>query len=179
VTAGILGRRYASALLALASEAGSVDKVARDLHDFAISWQESRELRALFENPSVSVAARRQVLREIAQASNMDPLVRDTMLLVADRGRMAYLTDIIEAFDALAEARSGRLHAEVITAGELPEAYFTELRKILEQVTGKQVVVATRIDPSLLGGVVTRIGDQVFDGSLSHRLNELKQELSR
>jgi F-type H+-transporting ATPase subunit delta len=179
VTAGILGRRYASALLALASEAGSVDKVSRDLHDFAISWQESRELRALFENPSVSVAARRQVLREIAQASNMDALVRDTMLLIADRGRMAYLVDVIEAFDALAEARSGRLHAEVITAGELPEAYFTELRKILEQVTGKQVVVATRVDPSLLGGVVTRIGDQVFDGSLSHRLNELKQELSR
>lgn len=179
MSAGILGRRYASALLALATEAKNIEKVSRDLHDFAASWRESRELRNAFENPSVSMASRRQVLRDIAQASSMDALVRDTLLLVSDRGRMAYLPEIIDAFDTMAEARSGRVRAEVITASELPEAYFTELRKILEQVTGKQVVVATRVDPSLLGGVVTRIGDQVFDGSLSHRLNELKHELSR
>ena len=179
MTVGILGRRYASALLALATEAGNVDKVSRDLHDFANSWRESRELRTAFENPSVSVAARREVLREIAKTSGMEPLVRDTLLLVSDRGRMSYLQEILDAFDAMAEARSGRVRAEVITASELPESYFVELRKILEQVTGKQVVVATRVDPSLLGGVVARIGDQVFDGSLSHRLNELKHELSR
>jgi F-type H+-transporting ATPase subunit delta len=179
VSVGILGRRYASALLALASEAGSIDAVSRDLRDFAATWKENRALRTAFENPSVKVATRRQLLRDIAQASGMNDLVRDTLLLVADRRRMAYLPEIIEAFEALAEARSGRLRAEVITASELPAAYFTELQKILEQVTGKQVIVATHVDPSLLGGVVTRIGDQVFDGSLSHRLNELKHELSR
>jgi F-type H+-transporting ATPase subunit delta len=179
VTVGILGRRYAQALLTLATEAGNVDKVSRDLHDFTAGWRESRELRTAFENPSVSVATRRQVLRDIAQSSGMEPLVRDTLLLVSDRRRMAYLTEIVEAFDAMAEARSGRLRAEVVSAIELPEAYFTELQKTLEQVTGKQVAIARRVDPSLLGGVVTRIGDQVFDGSVSHRLNELKHELSR
>ena len=179
MSVGILGRRYASALLALASDAGNIDTVARDLRDFAASWQENRTLRAAFENPSVKVATRRQLLRDIAQASGMNDLVRDTLLLISDRRRMAYLPEIIQAFEALAEARSGRLRAEVITASELPAAYFNELQKILERVTGKQVVVATRVDPSLLGGVVTRIGDQVFDGSLSHRLSELKHELSR
>jgi F-type H+-transporting ATPase subunit delta len=179
MTIGVLGRRYASALLALASESGKVDKVAADLNDFAAAWDSSKELRSVFENPSVSVDARRKVLRDIATASNMDPLLRDTLLLVSDRGRMNHLSDIIEAFKALAEARSGRVRAEIVTATELPEAYFEQLQKTLERVTGKQVTVAKRVDPSILGGVVARIGDHVFDGSVNNRLDELKHELSR
>jgi F-type H+-transporting ATPase subunit delta len=175
----MIGRRYANALLALASQADAVDQVAKDLHDFAATWQESRELRAAFENPSVGVASRRQILRDVAQASGMHPLLRDTLLVLSDRGRMAQLPNLVEAFDALAEVRAGSVRAEVITASQLPEAYFAELQRILERVTGKHVLVTRRVDPALLGGVVTRIGDQVFDGSLSHRLNELKHELSR
>lgn len=179
MSTSILGRRYASALFALAEQAGSVEKIGQDLRDFAASWHSSRELRAAFENPSVGVQSRRQILRELAAASGMDPLARDTLLLVADRGRMGQVGDIANAYQALAESRSGRVRAEVVTATELPEAYFQELQKTLERVTGKKVSVARRVDPSLLGGVVTRVGDQVFDGSLRHQLDELKHELSR
>jgi F-type H+-transporting ATPase subunit delta len=179
MSTSILGRRYASALFSLAEQAGSVEKVGQDLRDFAASFQGSRELRNAFENPSVGVQSRKQILRELAAASGMDPLARDTLLLVSDRGRMAHVADIANAYQALAEARSGRVRAEVVTATELPEAYFQELQKTLERVTGKKVSVARRVDPSLLGGVVTRVGDQVFDGSLRHQLDELKHELSR
>ena len=176
---GILGRRYANALLALATQAGNLDKVSSDLRDFAKSWDESRELRSVFENPSVPVDTRRKVLREIAAASGMDPMLRDTLLLVSDRGRLAHLSEIAEAFFALAEERSGRVRAEVTSAAELPDAYVQELQRLLERVTGKQVSVTKRVDPTLLGGVVTRIGDHVFDGSVKNRLEELKHELSR
>ena len=179
MTIGILGRRYAGALLSLSTQAGNLDKVTSDLNEFARSWNESRELRSVFENPSVKAEARRNVLREIAAQSGMDPLVRDTLLVVSDRGRMAQLGEIVEAFGALAEARSGQVRAEVTSATELPEAYIRELQRTLERVTGKQVTVAKRVDPTLLGGVVTRIGDQVFDGSVKNRLEELKHELSR
>jgi F-type H+-transporting ATPase subunit delta len=179
VTIGILPKRYASALLALATNANKVERVTTDLNEFAASWKDSRDLRNAFENPVVSLEARRKILREIAANSGMDDLTRDTLLVISDRGRLKELPEIAAAFGELAEVRSGRVRAEVITATELPAAYFTELQKILEQVTGKQVVVSTRVDPSLLGGVVTRIGDQVFDGSLSHRLSELKHQLSR
>ena len=175
----IIGRRYANALLALASQAGNVDKIGKDLSDFAASWTDSRELRAAFENPIVSADARRTILKELAAASGMDELVRNTLLLMSDRGRLSQVSDVAEAFATLAEARSGRVRAEVITASELPDAYFRELQKTLERVTGKQVSVTKRVDPSLLGGVVTRIGDQVIDGSLKNRLDELKHELSR
>jgi F-type H+-transporting ATPase subunit delta len=179
MTTSILGRRYAAALFALAEQAGSIDKVGQDLRDFAASFQGSRELRSAFENPIVGVQSRRQILRDIAAQSSMDPLVRDTLLLVSDRGRMAQISDIASAYQIQAEARSGRVRAEVITAAELPEAYFQELQRTLERVTGKKVSVAHRVDPSLLGGIVTRVGDQVFDGSLRHQLDGLKHELSR
>lgn len=179
MTVSTLGRRYASAILALASQAGKVDKVGKDLRDFAASWKDSRDLRAAFENPSVTLEARKQILKEIATNAGMDPLVRDSLLLVAERGRLSSLPEIIESFDKLAEQRSGSVRAEVVTATDMPEAYFEELKKTLERVTGKQVVIAKSVDPSIIGGVVTRIGDQIFDGSVRNRLAELKGELLR
>jgi F-type H+-transporting ATPase subunit delta len=177
VTVGILGRRYATALLALASEAGKVDKVAKDLRELSATWQENKNLRVVFENPSVTAEARKQILKEIALSSGMDPLVRDTLQLVADRGRMSFLPEIVESFEVLAAQRSGRVRAEVVTATDMPEAYFEELKKTLERVTGKQVVIDKSVDASIIGGVVTRIGDQVYDGSIRNRLTELKTEL--
>jgi len=179
MTIGILGRRYATALLSLATSAGNVDKVGGDLNDFIATWNSSRDLRSVFENPSVGVQARRNILRDIAEQTGMQPVLRDTLLLLSDRGRLRFVGDVAEAYTALAEARSGRVRAEVVSASPLPEAYFTELQKTLERVTGKQVSIGHRVDASLLGGVVTRVGDRVFDGSLKNRLKELTHELSR
>jgi F-type H+-transporting ATPase subunit delta len=179
MTVSILGRRYGQALLTLATQANKVDKIGADLKDFAASWQASKDLRAAFENPTVNAETRRTVLRELAAASGMDDLARNTLLLVADRGRIAFVPEIAEGYAALAEARSGRVRAEVVSAIELPDAYFSELQKTLERVTGKQVSIAKRVDPTLLGGVVARVGDNVFDGSLKHRLEGLTHELSR
>lgn len=179
MTASIIGRRYASALLALAEEQNSSDIVRRDLSELLGSWRESRELRTVFENPSVSQISRRTILRELAQASGMHPLLRDTLLLLSDRRRLSHLPEVAEAFELLAEQKSGRVRAEVVSATQLPQEYYDNLRQVLERVTGKQVVVAPSVDPSLIGGVVTRVGDHVFDGSIKHRLVELKDELSR
>jgi F-type H+-transporting ATPase subunit delta len=175
-----LGRRYALALLNLAVEQNALDDVRRSLREFATTFEQNRDLRAVFENPSVSFEARRAILRDIAQASGMHKLVLDALLFVSDRGgRFKHLPEIVDAFEAAAEARAGRVRAEVVTATELPEEYFAGLQRTLEQVTGKQVVVVRRVDPSIIGGVVTRVGDKVFDGSVQHQLNELKEELTR
>jgi F-type H+-transporting ATPase subunit delta len=179
VTVSIIGRRYASALLALAEEQNASEIIRRDLAELLGGWRESRELRSVFENPSVSQTSRRTILRDLAQASGMHPLLRDTLLLLSDRGRMSHLPEVAESFEVLAEEKSGRVRAEVVSATELPQEYYDNLRQTLERVTGKQVVVAPRVDPSLIGGVVTRVGDHVFDGSVKHRLGELKDELSR
>jgi F-type H+-transporting ATPase subunit delta len=177
MSVSILGKRYARALVALANDAATVDRMAKDLKDFAASWESSRELRAAFENPSVPQAARGLILRDIAAQTGMNDQVRDLLLLLSDRQRMRHVGEVADAFAEIAEARSGKVRAEVTTATALPQSYFAELERILRDVTGKQVVLVNQVDPALIGGVVTRIGDRVFDGSLKSRLVELKDEL--
>ena len=178
MSASVIGKRYARALLQLL-DAGSIERAGRELKDFVAAWDGSRELRSVFENPSITQQARRGVLREIAQQMGMLEPVRDLLLLLSDRRRIRHVPEIADAFDALAEARSGRVRAEVITASALPPGYFAELERVLREVVGKPVVLAHRVDPALIGGVVARIGDQVYDGSVKSRLSELKEELLR
>ena len=179
MSASLLGRRYAKALYALAGESQAVEQVSRDLSDFAATWKSSPELRAVFENPGFSAEVRRRVLRDIAAQGSLHEQVRNTLLLLADRRRLSFLPEIVDALDEIVAAKSGRLSAEVTTASQLPETYFTALQRTLREVTGKEVDVVHKTDPSLIGGVVTRIGDQVFDGSIRNRLSELKDELLR
>ena len=175
----VIGRRYAKALFSLATEQGKVQEVAKGLSDFVDAYEESRELRSVFENPAFGAERRRAILADIAHAAILPELLVKTLHMLADRGRMRHVGEVSEAFQALLETSSGRVHAEITTATQLGEAYFTELQRTLQHVTGKEVTLSRKIDPSLLGGVVTRIGDQVFDGSLRHRLATLKDELLR
>ena len=81
------------------------------------------------------------------------------------------------AFNVLAQSTTGQVEAEVTTAAPMPEKYYLELQKVLEKVTGKKVVVVRKQDPSIIAGVITRVGDKVFDGSVRNRLTELKEQL--
>jgi F-type H+-transporting ATPase subunit delta len=177
MSVSVIGKRYAKALIQLAGEQSLVERFGRDLRDFASSWDQGRELRAVFENPGVTQENRRAVLREIAQQTGMHEQVQHLLLLLSDRGRMGHLPEVADAYDAMAEARSGKVRAEITSASELPAGYYAELERVLRDVTGKQVVLVHKVDPSLIAGVVTRIGDRVYDGSVKSRLSELKDEL--
>lgn len=177
MSANVLAKRYANALLQLADEAGVVERVSKDISDFAASWEASDALRQVFSNPKFSIDVRHNVVRDMATTAGMHKLVLDTLLLLTDGQRIRYVPEIAASFAELAEKRTGTIRAEVISAAELPASYSDEVKKALEAVTGKKVVVVRRTDPSLIGGVVTRVGDRVFDGSIRNRLAELKTEL--
>lgn len=172
-----IGRRYARALLDLAEQHKQTERVQRDLHDFADSFAKSRDLRHLVENPQVAREARKKVISTLLDRMAVAPIVKATILMLVDRGRMRYLADISEAFTEAAEARAGRVRAEVTTAVAMPDAYYAELQKVLEQATGKKIVLVKNTDPSIIAGVVTRVGDKVFDGSVRSRLGELKERM--
>jgi F-type H+-transporting ATPase subunit delta len=179
MSVSVLGKRYANALLQLASDADVIDRAGRDLRDFASAFAESRELRGVFENPQVGQSSRHQILRDIAQNAGMHELVRDTLLVLSDRQRIGHVGEVADAYEAMAEARSGKLRAELVSASALPESYFQALETTLREATGRDVVVVRKVDPTLIGGVVARVGDQVFDGSVKNRLSELETELLR
>ena len=175
---GPIASRYARAILELADEAKQLDRVAKDLVDAAEMWKSSSELRDLFSNPSFSADVRKKALVDLTTRAAFSPLVKNALLYLNDRRRIEFLPDIAEAFGVLAEARAGKVRAEVISAAPLGEAYYLQLKKALEDVTGKAVTIDKKTDPSLIGGVITRVGDQVFDGSLRTRLQELTESLT-
>jgi len=172
-----VGRRYGRALFDLAKANGAVEEVGQSLSDFVAGWEESPDLQSLFGNPSYRADTRIAVLKEMANAMFLSDFVLKSLCLLSDRGRMAHIPEIYQAYRDLAEADSGRVRAEVITASDLPDSYFEELEATIARITGREVTLTRRTDPSLIGGVVTRIGDQVFDGSIKHHLTELKAEL--
>lgn len=172
-----LGRRYAKALLELAREQNQTDQVVRDVGALSTAWKESSELRQIVRNPVVPKAALRATIDAIMDKLGTSKLVRNTIGLLADRRRLPYLPDILATFEEFSEAETGRVRAEVISAKPLTEAYCTRLQEKLQRATGQQIVLVKREDPSLIGGVVTRIGDRVFDGSISNRLSELRETL--
>lgn len=175
--ASSLGKRYAQALLELAVESNQVESVGRDLTALVATWQSSRELRETFVNPRYGADVRRRILDDILAKSSVSPLLQNTLRLLGDRRRLMYLPDIADAYALLAEARSGKVRAEVVTATALPDSYFAELTATLERVTGKKITLVRKVDPSIIGGVVTRVGDRVFDGSLKNQLHLLEEEL--
>lgn len=172
-----LGRRYAKALLELAREQGEVDSVLRDVGALAGAWKTSADLRELVRNPVVPRPALKATVDAVMEKLGCSRLVRNTVKLLADKGRLPHLEEVLHALEELAEAETGRVRVEVVSAKPLSDAYYDRLTEKLKRVTDLKVVLVKKQDPSLIGGVVTRVGDQVFDGSLSNRLSELKETL--
>jgi F-type H+-transporting ATPase subunit delta len=177
MTVGALGKRYARAILELASEQGQLEQVGQELTEFAALWSGSVELQTVFLNPDVAQAARKAVLSDVLVRTGVSDLTRKSILYVADSGRLAALPAIARSYSELAEQTSGIVSAEVTSAAPLSDAYYAQLQKTLEQVTGHKVSIAKKTDPNLIAGVVTRVGDKVFDGSIRSRLSDLKDSL--
>ncbi len=173
----VVARRYAQALLELGAEQGQLDKLVEDMITIAEAWLESAELRNAIENPLVPHDVKRSVMGELADQIGASPTTRNALLLIVDRRRARTLPYLAQALLELADARKGLLRAEVTTVTPLSEAYYGRLQAQLEKMTGRRVVVDRRTDPALIGGVVTRIGDRVFDGSLRTRLQSLHDAL--
>jgi F-type H+-transporting ATPase subunit delta len=171
------GRRYAKALLELAREQGETDPVLRDVGALSAAWKESAELREIVRNPVVPKPALKATVDAVMEKLGCSKLVRNTVNLIADKGRLPHLEEVLHALEELAEAETGRVRVEVVSAKPLSDAYYSRLTDKLKRVTDREVVLVKKQDPSLIGGVVTRVGDQVFDGSLSNRLSELKETL--
>jgi F-type H+-transporting ATPase subunit delta len=177
VSESIVARRYAKALLELGIEEGNLDAIVRDVGAIAQAWRSSPELRNAVENPMVALSAKKAAVADVAAALGAGAAARSTALMLVDRRRARVLPYIDDTLRELADARKGLVRAVVTTAVALPEAYYVKLQAQLERLTGMRVVVERETDASLIGGVVTRIGDRIFDGSVRSRLQSMREAL--
>lgn len=172
-----IARRYAKALVSIGAETGSLDAIVNDMNGLASAFESSADLRNALENPLVSREAKLAVLQDLASQLGLSPVVKNTLLFMADRRRTRILPTVAQLVREMNDLRRGIVRAEVVTAAPLSDAYYARLQAQLEKMTGKQVVIDKRQDESIIAGVVARIGDTVYDGSLRARLSEIKGSL--
>jgi len=170
-------RRYAATLLEAAAELKVEAQVQADVEGLRATLLASAELGACLGNRLVEAQVHRALLESLF-AGKVQPLTLNFLLLLAERGRAGLLPGVLAAFTDLYDARQGVLQAEVRSAVELSEEQRRGIQQRLEAYTGKQVRLSARVDKSLKGGAVARVGDTVFDGSLVRHLESLRAQLA-
>jgi len=176
---GSLARRYARAVVELGTEHGNLVQLGRELHALAQAMKESQELVSSLTNPAIRRADRRRVIDALLQRAGASPHTKNLVYILLDGERLASLPAISREVDSMIEARSGRISAEVTSARPLDAGEVQQITAALEQLSGKQVTITRREDPDLLGGVVAKLGDKVYDGSLRTQLRNLRDELNK
>ncbi|MBM3671139.1 MAG: ATP synthase F1 subunit delta [Actinobacteria bacterium] len=165
---------YAEALVQVARAEGQLGAVEDDLFRLARTYEGSDELRMALSDPQLPVERRIAVIEELMGNKALGTSTALASMLVA-AGQSSDLPAIIDRFVELAAAERQHEVAEVRTAIPLDEAQTQRLAEALGKATGKNVEVKVVVDPSVLGGIVARVGDTVIDGSIRHRLDQLKE----
>jgi F-type H+-transporting ATPase subunit delta len=176
---GSLSRRYAKAILELGVSQGNLDRVGADLRALAAALKTSPELGTVLSNPAIRQADRKKVLDALLLRITAQQSTRNLIYLLLDGERLDYLPAISRELDAMIEAKAGRVSAEVVSAKPLSSIQVGQITAALEKLSGKKVDLTKREDPALLGGVVAKVGDVVYDGSLRTQLRTLRDELTK
>ena len=170
-------KRFAQAVFALGLERNELGKWSRDLQAI-VGALESPELRAFLEHERVPLASKLAAIQQLLP--EVGPLARNLVGVLAARRQVELLPAILEGYQVLLDEYYGRQRALVVTAVPLEEAQKERIVRLLSGLrNGKEVVLDTRVDPSILGGLVVRVGSRLVDGSTRARLAEMRRTLAR
>jgi F-type H+-transporting ATPase subunit delta len=148
------------------------------LRQIVTLYGESVELRRVWENPAVPGDQKRKLLDAIVQRNGIDKPVRNLVAVLMDHRRLPFLSRIVEQLEKELDARLGFTEAQISSARELGDAEKRTLETQIEKATSKKVRASYRLDPSLLGGAVVRIGSTIYDGSVKGQLERIKEAIS-
>ena len=171
-----IAHRYAEALLSTAEEEKQTENVIRDLRFLHELIKTSREFILFLKSPVVKREKKLQVIDSIC-GKYVQPLVMQFLQLLIDKGRSEFLEEIIKEFFSLYDERRNIVTAEVRTASEWDAKQQAELKKRLSDIVRKEVQLEFKRDEKIIGGFIALIGDTVFDGSIRHQLEILRQKL--
>jgi F-type H+-transporting ATPase subunit delta len=172
-----VSHQYANALADVALVQGASEPALRQLADFGAAYSTSAELRNFLGSPAVTREAKHAVVEKIVTRLGASRIIRNFLFLLVDKRRTNELPEIVHAFGEVIRERQGLSEAEIASVTELNAAQKAEFASALARVTGQRVELKFKLDPTLLGGVVVRVGDTVYDGSLRSRLNAMRARL--
>jgi len=179
LSANAIARRYAKALVQIAAEESAVEKFHGELARIEGMFADCPELGSLLSNPAYGIEAKLESLKEVAGKLQLSDTIRNFLLLLQERNRLGCLAQIISYYSVLADELSGVLRPVVTTAMPLDDGRMAEIKVALEKSTGKKIILKVEVEPSLIGGVITRIGDKVLDGSVKTQLTRIEDILQK
>ena len=174
-----VSRRYASALFSLGKEKGELDAFSESLTAFASAIEESTQLKELIINPVITHDEKKSVVMGVLGACRAGTTEKNFFSLLADKGRLALIPAIIADFKAMLDEVKGISRGLVTTAIELDNTKKSEIISQLEKQTGRKLVLSYAVGPQILGGIVLKVGDIVYDASLRAQLDNLRESIKR
>jgi F-type H+-transporting ATPase subunit delta len=176
IVSGMAGR-YANALFDLARETNAVDAVLADLGRFDTLVAENPDLNRLVRSPVFSAAEQLQALSAVLDKAGIGGLTAKFLKLITANRRLFAVRDMVRAYRKLVAEHKGEATAEITVAEQLKDEHLTALRAALKSVSGKDVDLAIKVDPTIIGGLVVKLGSRMVDTSLRTKLNAIKHAM--
>ncbi len=177
MSAGSIGRRYSKALLDLAKEQNKSDDFLNQLLTLQTLLKSSQDISFLLVDPAFQASERKKVFEIIAQKLSLSESVQNFLKLLIDRERICFFDEIVSSYQEQADDLLKRVRVKIKSAIALNNEDEKRLKKVLEKLTGKEAILDVETDATLLGGIVIKVRDMVFDGSLKNALHRLKENM--
>jgi F-type H+-transporting ATPase subunit delta len=169
--------RYARALFDVSVKEADIQQVGRELTRFTAMVSSHEGLSRALANPAVPAPRKRAVVEQLLSRGKVSPVLSKLLLMLADRDRLVLLPEMTAAYEQRLMEHANVVRAELTTALALPADRVSALQQGLASLSGRQVQLETRVDPSIIGGAVARIGSTVYDGSVTTQLQKMKERL--
>lgn len=170
-------KRYARALLELGKADGQYARYGQELKELTASFNGAGDIVKVLVSPVFPKGLCRNMLDRIIKGAGLSPLVANFIYLLMDKGRLADLPDIAEAYNVLSDAEKGVVRAQLTSATPLESKEVEAIRSSLSKFTGKTVELSLTEDPAIIGGLVAKLGDLTIDGSVRTQINKLSEQL--
>ena len=175
----VVARRYAKALLMIGKEDGQAETYRNELEGVTGLLEREEQLEQAICNPLYDAGGRKKVLQAIVERLELSAVMKSFLLLLFDKGRMGFVSNINDFYQKFADELKGVARASLVSATELSAEAVEKIRSALSKKTGNDIILEVEQDPSLIGGIVTRIGDLVLDGSIKTQLLNMRESLKR
>ncbi len=173
----ILARRYAKALFAVGKEEGKFDDYNKVVQGVSALYASTPELVDALTNPLYPLDVREKVMEGMVASMGVEKVMANFLNLLVAKKRAEILPEIAEEFQAMVDEEKNISHGSVISAVKLSAKLQAKVQATLEKLTGKKVELTTSVDPSIIGGVITKVGDLELDGSIKTQLASLKDSI--
>ena len=174
-----VSRRYAKALILIGQEDGQADGYNDELSAMVGLLDSNEGFEQALTNPLIKKSDRKKLLDTVIAAAGFSKVMKSFLSLLFDKGRIGFTRDIATYYNTMADELKGVVRASVVAATSLSKTNISKIQKSLSQKTGKTVVLDVQKDPSLIGGIITKIGDLVLDGSVKTQLINMRETLKK